>query len=67
MLLFLFLFFPMLLLCSFFRPKELFQMKNGLTTLTRYLFFFDNAKNLGCSDDAKRKKKGWPKRHGKKH
>ena len=33
-------------------------MKNGLTTLTRYLFFFDNAKNLGCSDDAKRKKKG---------
>ena len=67
MLLFLFLFFPMLLLCSFFRPKELFQMKNGLTTLTRYLFFFDNAKNLGWSDDAERKKKGWPKRHGKKH
>ena len=57
MLLFLFLFFPMLLLCSFFRPKELFQMKNGLTTLTRYLFFFDNAKNLGWSDDAERKKK----------
>ena len=40
MLLFLFLFFSMLLLCSFYRPKELLQMKNGLTTSTRYLFFF---------------------------
>ena len=28
----LFLFFSMLLLCSFFRLKELFQVKNGLTT-----------------------------------
>ena len=44
-------------------------MKNGLTTSTRYLFFFfENAKNLGRSDDAKqRKKNGWPKRHDKKH
>ena len=58
----------MLLLCSPFRRKELFQMKNGLTTLTRYFFFFENAKNLGRSDDAKRRrKKGWPKRHDKKH
>ena len=32
-------------------------MKNGLTTLTRYLFFFDNAKNLGWSDGAEQKKK----------
>ena len=33
MFLFLFLFFSMLLLiCSFFRLKELFQVKNGLTT-----------------------------------
>ena len=32
-----FLFFSMLLLCSFFRLKELFQVKNGLTTL---LLFF---------------------------
>ena len=39
----LFLFFSMLLLCSFFRLKELFQVKNGLTT--------------GWSDDAKRRKK----------
>ena len=38
MLLFLFLFFSMLLLCSFFRPKELFQMKNGLTTSTTFFF-----------------------------
>ena len=52
---FLFLFFSMLLLCSFFRLKELFQVKNGLTT--SLLFFFENAKNLGRSDDAKRRKK----------
>ena len=37
MVLFLFLFFSVLLLCSFFRLKELFQVKNGLTTL---LLFF---------------------------
>ena len=56
-----FLCFSMLLLCSFFRLKELFQVKNGLTT--SLLFFFENAKNLGQSDDAKwRKKRGWPKR-----
>ena len=45
----------MLLLFSFFRLKELFQVKNGLTT--SLLFFFENAKNLGRSDDAKRRKK----------
>ena len=33
-----FLFFSMLLLCSFFRLIELFQVKNGLTT--SLLFFF---------------------------
>ena len=44
----------MLLLCSFFRLKELFQVKNGLTTS---LLFFENAKNLGGSDEAKRRKK----------
>ena len=32
-----FLFFSMLLLCSFFRIKELFQVKNGL--ITSLLFF----------------------------
>ena len=37
-LLFLLQFFSMLLLCLFFRLKELFQVKNGLTT--SFLFFF---------------------------
>ena len=42
---------------EFFRLKELVQMKNFLTTsLPFYLFFFDNAKHLGRSDDAKRRK-----------
>ena len=71
MFLFLFMFFAMQLLCSFFRFKELFQagahpfdgllfqVKNGLTKLL--LFCFENAKILGQSDDAKRRKKrGWP-------
>ena len=40
--LFLFLFFYMLLLCSFFRLKELFQVKNGLTTFSHFLIFFWN-------------------------
>ena len=37
------------ILCSFFRLKYLFQMKNGLTASTRYFFFFEKAKNLGRS------------------
>ena len=59
---FLFLLFSVLLLRSFFRLKELFQVKNGLTPPLLFFFsFFENAKNLGRSDDAKqRKKKGWP-------
>ena len=37
-------------------------MKNCLATSLLFSFFFENAKNLGRSDDAKRrKKKGWPK------
>ena len=56
---FLFLFFSMLSLCSFFRLKELFQVKNGVTT--SLLFLFENAKNLCRSDDGTRRKKtGWP-------
>ena len=51
----LFLFFSMLLLCSFFSLKELFQVKNGITT--SLLFFFENAQNLGRSDDGKRREK----------
>ena len=36
----LFLFFSTLLLCSFFRLKELFQAKNGLTSALLLLLFF---------------------------
>ena len=39
MLMFLFLLFSVLLLCSFFRLKELFQVKNGLTTSLPFFFF----------------------------
>ena len=56
-------FFSMLLLCSFFRLKELFQVKNGVTTSLLFSFFFcfEIAKNLDRSDDGKRRKKrGWP-------
>ena len=60
MLMFLFLLFSVLLLCSFFRLKELFQVKNGLTTSLLFLFCFENGKNLGGLDDAKRRKtRGW--------
>ena len=59
MFMFLFLFFSMLLLCSFFRLKELFQVKNGVTTSLLFFCFFENANNLGRSDDGKwRKKRG---------
>ena len=37
MFMFLFLFFSMLLLCSFFRLKELFQVKNGITMSLPFL------------------------------
>ena len=40
----LFLFFSMLLLCSFFRLKELFQVKNGVTML---LLFFKKCQKFG--------------------
>ena len=53
MFMFLFLLFSVLVLCSFFRLKELFQKWfNYVVT-----FFLENAKNLGRSDDAKRGKK----------
>ena len=49
----------LLLLSSFFRLKELFHVNNGLKRL--HSFFLESAKNLGRSDDAKRRKKrGWP-------
>ena len=56
----LFLFFSMLLLYSFFRLKELFKLKNGLTISLLFVFIIENAKNLGRSDNAKWKKRGWP-------
>ena len=56
MFLVLFLFFSMLLLCSFFRLKELFKIKLFSISLL-FVFIIDNAKNLGQSDDAKWKKK----------
>ena len=49
---FLFLLFSVLLLCSFFRLKELFQVKNGLTT--SLLFFFWKCQKFGSV--AKRRK-----------
>ena len=59
MFLFLFLFFSMLLLCSFFRLKNHFKLK--MIELSRYFnfyyLFFENAKNLGRSDDANWRKK----------
>ena len=54
MFMFLFPFFS-LLLCSFFRLKELFQAKNGVTT--SLIFFFENAKTLSRSDDGKLEEK----------
>ena len=53
---FLFLFFSMLLLCSFFRLRDLFQVKNGVATSLLFLGG-GNAKNLGRSGDGKRRKK----------
>ena len=46
MFLFLFLFFSMLLLCSFFRLKELFEVKNGLTTSLLFVFIIKNIEKM---------------------
>ena len=59
MFMFLFLFFSMLLLCSFFRLKELFQVKNGVTT--SLLFFLKMPKTWVGQTTVKWRKKGeWP-------
>ena len=56
----LFLFFSMLLLCSFFRLKELFQVKNGLTTslllVLKMLKIWVGRTTL----NGEKKKRGWP-------
>ena len=57
-----FLFFSMLLLCSFFRLKELFQVKNGLTTSLLLLLFFLKMPKIwvGRTTLTGEKKRGWP-------
>ena len=56
-----FLFFSMLLLCSFFRLKELFQVKNGLTTSLLLLVFLKMPKIwVGRTTLNGEKKRGWP-------
>ena len=57
-----FLFFSMLLLCSFFRLKELFQVKNGLTTSLLLLLFFLKMPKIwvGRTTLNGEKKRGWP-------
>ena len=58
MFLLLLFFFSMLLICSFFRLNELFNLKNDLDTSSLFTYLFlKNAKNLGRSDDTKRRKK----------
>ena len=60
---FLFLFFSMLLLCSFFRLKQLFQVKNGVTTSLLFFFLWKMPKNwVGRTTVNGEKKRGWPKR-----
>ena len=56
MFMFLFLFFSKLLPCSFF----IISSEKWFNYVVTF-FFFEKAKNLGRSDDAKRRKKrGWP-------
>ena len=59
MFMFLFLFFSMLLLCSFFRLKELFQVKNAITT--SLLFFLLKMPKIwvGWTTVKGEKKRGW--------
>ena len=54
-----FVFFSMLLLCPFFRLKELFQVKNAVTTLL--LFFLLKMPKIwvGRTTVKGEKKRGW--------
>ena len=60
MFMFLFLFFSMLSLCSFFRLKELFQVKNGVTTSLLFLFLKMPKILVGRTTLNGEKKGGWP-------
>ena len=54
-----FLFFSILLLYMLiFQIKRIISSEKWFNYVVP--FFFENAKNLNRSDDAKRKKKGWP-------
>ena len=61
-----FVFFSMLLLCSFFRLKELFQVKNAITTLL--LFFLLKMPKIwvGRTTVNGEKKRGWANIYKKK-
>ena len=62
-----FVFFSMLLLCSFFRLKELFQVKNAITTLL--LFFLLKMPKIwvGRTTVNGEKKRGWANIYKKKN
>ena len=55
-----FLFFSMLLLCSFFRLKELFQVKNGLTKSLLFFFWKMTKIWVGQTMLNGENKRGWP-------
>ena len=64
MFLFLFLFFSMLLLSSFFRLKELFQEKNGLTTSLLFFFLFSKMPKIWVGRttlNGEKTEDAWPK------
>ena len=45
-----------------FQIKRIVSSEKWCNYVVTFFFFFENAKNLGRSDDAKRRKKrGWPK------
>ena len=54
-----FLFFSILLLWLFFRQiKRIIQSEKWFNYVINFFVFFENAKNLGRLEDAKRRKKG---------
>ena len=44
-----------------FQIKRIFSSEKWCNNVVTFVFFFEDAKNLGQSDDGKRRKKrGWP-------